>query len=98
MSTQKASTADDKLKSVLEEALAVVKERMQSYGSPKNSFEKTAKMWSAFFGRTITPHDVCMCLALLKISRESFHTKRDNRVDVCGYMECAEQSLGEDDT
>ncbi len=88
----------DAQKSILEEASAIVKERMLNYGPPKASFEKTAKLWSVFLDRTITAHEVCMCLALLKLSRESFHVKRDNRIDICGYMECAEQSLKEEDT
>lgn len=82
-------------RTVLEEAIETVDERMKWYGSPKPSFIKTAAMWSAYLGTPITARQVCMCLALLKISRDSFRPKRDNLVDIPGYARCAELSSEE---
>lgn len=77
-------------RSVLDEAIATIEDRMKHYGSPKPSFERTAALWSAYLGVPISPRQVCLCLALLKISRDSFSPKHDNLVDIPGYARCAQ--------
>lgn len=76
--------------SVLDEAKATIDDRMESYGSPKPSFVRTAALWSAYFGHPITPRQVCMAMILLKVSRDSFAPKHDNLVDIPGYARVAQ--------
>ena len=61
-------------------------ERQQDYGSPAASFARIAALWSAYLGREVSPKDVCMCMALLKIAREANSHKRDNLLDAAGYI------------
>jgi hypothetical protein len=76
---------------VLLAAHALINEgRQASYGSPKQSFTRTAALWSAYLGKQVGGKDVAVCLALLKLSRESFRHKTDNLLDAAGYIGLAE--------
>jgi hypothetical protein len=55
------------------------------YGHPKENFEHTAKLWSAYKGVDFTPHDVAVLMMLLKISRLRHKVTRDSVVDIAGY-------------
>ena len=61
--------------------------RNEDYGPMKDSFDRTAKIWSAILNIEVTPHQVCLCMMGLKLSRESFKQKDDNIVDIIGYAE-----------
>lgn len=75
-------------KSIATEALKLVSgDRNKAYGSAKESFTRTGKMWGAILhlDRDVTPQEVAMMFVLHKMSRESNTAKRDNRVDMVGY-------------
>lgn len=77
-----------KRRSVLLEAEAVVHgSRAADYGSPSVGFAKTAALWSAYLGVTISAKDCAAMFLLNKLSREKFRHKRDNLVDIPGYAE-----------
>jgi hypothetical protein len=59
--------------------------RQKAYGSPREGFERTAKMWSAYLGIPIKWQDVPALQILLKMSRLAHQEKRDSLVDVAGY-------------
>ena len=61
-------------------------DRQKDYGPPAVSFERTATLWSAYLGHTISGKDVAVCMALLKLSREAHHHKADNLIDAAGYI------------
>lgn len=65
-------------------------DRQASYGPPRNSYEALAKMLSGLLARKLksdlTPEDVALVMLLLKVQRESYKPKRDNRVDMHGYL------------
>jgi DNA-binding transcriptional regulator GbsR (MarR family) len=61
-------------------------ERQAHYGTPQDNFGTTAKMWTAYLGRDISPADVCHMMALLKIARLKRGPHRDSSIDACGYM------------
>ena len=64
-------------------------DREQDYGSPENNFKRIANLWSAYLQHHITPKDVAVMLALLKIARiASGHAKEDNWIDLAGYAAC----------
>lgn len=70
----------------------VTKDRNNQYGAPEDNFGCIADMWNAYLGvdYQITPVDVAIMLALLKVARISTGTvKEDSFVDLCGYGACA---------
>lgn len=99
---------------VLEKARACVcGEREQDYGSPEDSFGCIAELWEAYLRAaciapnavvTVTPTDVAILIALLKIARvgTSFvGGTADSFVDLAGYAacgaECADVEVSSDD-
>lgn len=70
-------------------------ERQQNYGHPNADFRRTAGMWSAILGTTVTMQDMALCMAALKISRlKSTPGHHDSLVDLIGYAICYDR-LGE---
>ena len=68
---------------------AVNGDRNADYGDPNQDFKRTAEFWSTFLGVAITPTQVGMMMALLKISRSAWSPgKRDNYLDLAGYAAC----------
>lgn len=86
---------------VLEKARACVcGEREEDYGSPEDSFGCIAELWEAYLRAAciapdsvvrVTPTDVAMLMALLKIARvgtSSIGGTADSFVDLAGYAAC----------
>lgn len=65
-------------------------QRQKDYGSPLESFNRIADMWSAYLGRTVTAEDVANMMILLKVSRASNGYHRDHYVDIAGYVGCVD--------
>lgn len=63
-------------------------ERNADYGTPLDNHERIAAIWSAVLGTRITADQVALCMIGLKLARESHKHKRDNLVDICGYVQC----------
>lgn len=81
---------------ILLEAHALINaERQESYGAPVESFCRTARLWSAYLGHSVTAKDVAACMALLKLSREAHQHKRDNLLDAAGYIGLAADMEGQ---
>jgi hypothetical protein len=62
--------------------------REEDYGSPEDNFAVIAALWTAYTGTDITPKDVAMMIALLKIARAKAGSKPDTYVDLAGYAAC----------
>lgn len=64
-------------------------DRMAAYGSPLPAYVAQAKTWSGLLAHKLkedlTPEDVVLLLAGMKLVREVRRPKRDNRVDLIGY-------------
>lgn len=80
---------------ILEKAAeCVCGKRQQDYGSPENNFQVIANLWIDYLqgtgqGVDITPKDVAMMMALLKIARiAGDHATEDSFVDLAGYAAC----------
>lgn len=83
---------------ILEQARkCVCGDREQDYGSPEDSFLLIGQLWEPYINKScltggvvnLSPHDVAVLLALLKIARiGSGHGKNDNWVDLAGYAAC----------
>ena len=57
-----------------------------------------AKLWSAYLDISISPHDVAVCMTLLKIARTKLGSRSsDTYVDAAAYMaiagECKEKEV-----
>lgn len=76
---------------IAEEAQRLVSgERNSTYGDAFSDFSRVGKLWGALLGIDVGPDQVALCMAALKLSREAFGPKRDNRVDGIGYLMCLE--------
>ena len=75
---------------ILETANKIVNGRREhEYGSPEDNFGRIAASWSAYLGAEITPVDVAMMMALLKITRIKTGTAtEDSFIDLAGYAAC----------
>lgn len=87
-----ASTLEPVTETCLEEAQRLVGgERGTDYGHPFEDFSRTGKMWAAILGLPdVTPEQVALCMAALKISRLCQSIKRDSYVDLAGYARTLE--------
>lgn len=74
-------------------------DRENQYGSPENNFKLIAMLWNDYLGDSldgvITPTDVAMMMALLKIARiRSGRFSVDSFVDLAGYAACGGELSG----
>lgn len=91
MYTAGASTMSQRGK-ILQDAIEAINTRKDAYGKPENNFSMIAKFWSIYLSAPISPKDVAMMMALLKIAREkSGAGKNDNLTDLCGYAALASE-------
>lgn len=68
----------------------VAVDRQGTYGHPADDLSRTGRIWGAVLGIPDVPARlVALCMAGLKISRETHKPKRDNLVDLCGYAKCS---------
>ena len=80
--------------SILTEAdKAVNGERQENYGSQSTNFQNIADIWRVILGIPITPQQVAMCMAGLKLARliKTNGHHRDSIVDIAGYAECLQK-------
>lgn len=91
LTLQSALTFWAKGETALQEAQRLVHgDRGAAYGHPIDDYTRTGRMWGAILGiGDIDPRICCLMMAAVKISRETNAPKRDNRVDLAGYAECA---------
>ena len=80
--------ADDLLK----EAAETIRERGLKYGTPAVNHLRISKLWSAYLERSIEPHEVAICMALVKISRiQESYQHEDSYLDCASYVSIAGQ-------
>ena len=78
--------------SVLEEADKIINgPRQNDYGSADVSFQMIGKAWESILHAPVSAHQVALCMAALKLVRESYNHKEDNLIDAAGYIGLAEQ-------
>ena len=70
----------------LRRAKAISDVRDIEYGTPNVSMLRIAKLWSAYLGYSIDPHEVAICMLLLKVSRISDSAEhKDSYYDLINY-------------
>lgn len=61
-------------------------QRAHDYGDATESFTRLATIWTGILGNNVTPAQVAICLAGLKLSRlAATPTHPDSWVDLAGY-------------
>ncbi len=86
-----------KAKDLLTDAADIIDERGFEYGHPAVNIKRIAELWSSYYGREIDPLDVCICMALVKVSRIVETPNRDSFIDLVSYAALAgEMALGTD--
>lgn len=81
------------MSTILQEADAIAGEdRSRDYGHPYENHRRIAEIWSVQLGpilsRPILPREVALMMIGLKLAREVHTPKRDNGVDIAGYVKC----------
>lgn len=79
---------------VLQEAESLIYgDREKDYGKTSDNFKDIATGWEVIAKTTITPEQVGLMMAWLKICRANKDNceKRDSLVDCCGYIGCIEK-------
>ena len=80
-------------RSIFEEAASLVNgERQEDYGDPVECMTKWADTLRVLFGWDIDAHKASLAMVQLKIVRETYTPKRDNRVDGVGYWDIADRT------
>lgn len=71
-------------------------DRERDYGSPAKNFSAAAELCGAYLGIELTPDDVAVILALVKISRiqRGECVKDDTYIDLAGYAAIAGELAG----
>lgn len=73
----------------------VCEDRESQYGSPEDSFKLIAELWTVYLDYRLSPVDVAIMMALLKIARiATGRFKADSYIDACGYIACAGEIAG----
>jgi len=79
---------------VMDEAKGLIYgDREKDYGKTTDNFKDIAKGWEVITKATITPEQVGLMMAWLKICRANQDNceKRDSLIDLCGYAGCIEK-------
>jgi hypothetical protein len=72
---------------LLQEAIETAGEvRQEEYGHPVDNFTIICKGWSAIFGVEVTVEQAVFAMIFLKMARHLTKYKRDNLVDIAGYI------------
>ena len=71
---------------LLTHAASVVLDRRRTYGEPLDLFERVAVRWSQVLRTRVTPAQVGLCLADLKLARLAHDPEHlDSLIDAAGY-------------
>lgn len=68
----------------------IIGDRNKDYGDPKVNHQRIADLWSVILGIEVTPAQVALCMAQVKISR-LVHTPnhQDSYIDAAAYIAIA---------
>ena len=79
-----------KTKEILEETINIVTgQRQEDYGDKVVNHKNIAELWNAYLDMDIAPHDVAICMLLVKVARLKNRKTKDCYVDMAGYAAIA---------
>ncbi len=64
-------------------------DRQEAYGPPQENFARIAAGWAVILGKPVTPEQVALCMAWLKIARLANGPHDDSYIDGAAYMALA---------
>ena len=64
-------------------------DREKDYGTPQDNFQRIADGWSVILGCDVSPDQVALCMAWLKIARLVNGSHLDSYIDGAAYMALA---------
>lgn len=64
------------------------RDRNESYGHPAHDYSRVSAAFNSLTGHRITPEEAILFMVCVKLAREAYKPKRDNRVDAAGYLNC----------
>jgi hypothetical protein len=81
---------DNTRSKVLAEAMDLITgDREKDYGAPKDNFSRIAGGWSVILDCDVSPDQVALCMAWLKIARLVNGSHLDSYIDGAAYMALA---------
>ena len=79
-----------KTREILEQTIRIVTgQRQQDYGDKVVNHRNIADLWSSYLNKKISPHDVAICMLLVKVARLKNRKTKDCYVDMAGYAAIA---------
>ena len=79
-----------KSRDLLKETIKVITgPRAKDYGDKYINHVNISELWSSYLGYKISPHDVAICMALVKIARLKHRRTKDCYIDIAGYAAIA---------
>ena len=79
-----------KSRDLLKETIKVITgPRAKDYGDKCINHANISELWSSYLGYKISPHDVAICMALVKIARLKNRRTKDCYIDIAGYAAIA---------
>lgn len=88
----KKKLSESPIESILEEATRIIStDRAEDYGDTDDSFENISTGWKVIFKDGIDKRKVGLAMIWLKICRDLNKPKRDNLVDIAGYVGCIDK-------
>jgi hypothetical protein len=72
-----------------EAARLTAKDRQQTYGDPRTNHCRIADLWTTYLGNEVTPQQVAICMALVKVARLMQTETEDSFVDLAAYAAIA---------
>lgn len=75
---------------ILEEAARLTaRDRQKTYGDPTVNHCRIADLWTTYLGQQITPQQVAICMALVKVARLMETETEDSFIDLAAYAAIA---------
>ena len=75
---------------ILHEAARLTdKDRQKTYGDPRTNHCRIADLWTTYLEHQITPQQVAICMALVKVARLMETETEDSFVDLAAYAAIA---------
>lgn len=83
---------------ILDEADRIINGvRDATYGDPLTNHKRIAQLWQVVLGTEISPAEVALCMALVKIARlVQTPDHEDSYIDLCGYAAIAGEMVGKE--
>lgn len=80
---------------ILDTAKALINgDRQSHYGPPDENFRRIAAGWGVILGCDVSPEQVALCMAWLKIARLANGPHADSYIDGAGYLALAGELSG----